>query len=63
MKRQKIDKTTSPIIVDANRLISRLYEEAQDEPECLYWQAANMLERFCNTRALDTLTIRTLLDN
>lgn len=43
MKR-KTDKTARNFNKEVGRLIGRLYEESQDEPECLYWQAANKLE-------------------
>lgn len=39
----KYEKTI-PQAVKANCLVQRLYEEAKDEPESLYWQAANKLE-------------------
>ena len=46
MNEHETDETTNNLAVKTHWLIKRLYEEAQDEPDCLYWQAAEMLEKF-----------------
>lgn len=46
ISKHEIDKETTNFYIKVHRIVHRLYEEAQDEPDCLYWQAAQMLEKF-----------------